>query len=91
MADPYLLFAMLLLAAATVGLVRILTVSGRIEQLLALQLLGTTIVAVVLLLAQGADWPGLRDLALVLGLLASVVAIAFVQFGGIVSRNRGEK
>ncbi len=91
MADPHLLAALVLLVTVTVGLVRVLLSTGRVERLLALQLLGTTAVAVVLLLAQGLMLPGLRDLALVLGLLASTVAVAFVRYGGLVSRKEERK
>jgi len=65
--------------------------AGRVERLLALQLLGTTAVAIVLLLSQGLELPGLRDLALVLGLLAATVAVAFVRYGGLDSGKEGRK
>ncbi len=91
MAEPHLLAALVLLVTVTVGLVRVLLSTGRVERLLALQLLGTTAVAVVLLLAQGLMLPGLRDLALVLGLLASTVAVAFVRYRGLVSGKEERK
>ena len=80
MDELYLYAALLLLATVTTGLLRVLHGSGKVERLLALQLLGTTSVAVVLLLAEGLDRPGLRDLALVLGLLSPILAVAFVRF-----------
>ena len=83
MDDPYLLAALVLLASVTAGLVRVMFGTGRVERLMALQLLGTTAVAVVLLLAQGLELPGLRDLALVLGLLACIMVVAFVRYGGL--------
>jgi len=91
MGEPHLFAATVLLATVTVGLVRVLLGTGRVEGLLALQLLGTTAVAVVLLLAQGLELSGLRDLALVLGLLASTVAVAFVRYGGLDSWRDGPK
>ena len=89
MHDLHLSAAFILLATVAVGLIRVLLRPGRAERLLALQLLGTTSVAVVLLLAQGRDLPGLRDLALVLGLLASIVAVAFVRYCGMGSNKQG--
>jgi multicomponent Na+:H+ antiporter subunit F len=89
MDDPHLLAALILLATVSVGLIRVLLLPGRVDRLLALQLLGTTAVAVVLLLAHGLDLPGLRDLALVLGLLASISAVAFVHYGGVDSDREG--
>lgn len=80
MDELYLYAALLLLATVTIGLLRVLHGSGKLERLLSLQLLGTTSVAVVLLLAEGLDRPGLRDLALVLGLLAPILAVAFVRY-----------
>ena len=83
MGDMYMLVALILLATVTAGLVRIFTGEGKVERLLALQLFGTTAVAIVLLFAEGLKLPGLRDLALVLGLLASIVSVAYVRYGGM--------
>jgi len=83
MSDSHLLAALILLASVTAGLIRIFIGTGRVEWLLALQLLGTSAVAVVLLLAHGMQMPGLRDLALLIGLLTSIMAVAFVRYGGI--------
>lgn len=47
--------------------------------MLAAQLFGTTAVAVLLLLAQSADQPAVRDVALVFALLAAVTMVAFVR------------
>jgi len=81
MAEPHLLAAWVLLTSVTAGLGWIFWKSAGVDRLLALQLLGTTSVAITLLLAEGLALPGLRDLALVLGLLASVMAVAFVRYG----------
>ena len=83
MSDLYLLFALILLGTVSAGLVRIYTGKGKVERLLVLQLFGTTAVAIVLLLAEGLELPGLRDLALVFGLLASVFSVAFVRYGAM--------
>lgn len=81
MSDLYLLFALILLGTVSAGLFRIYTGEGKVERLLVLQLFGTTAVAIVLLLAEGLKLPGLRDLALVFGLLSSIFSIAFVRYG----------
>lgn len=83
MPDLHLLAALILLATVTVGLIKIFNGTGRVEWLLALQLLGTSAVAVVLLLAHGMQMPGLRDLALLIGLLVSILAVAFVRYVSI--------
>ena len=92
MDDPYLLVALILLATVTAGLVRIFAGTGRVERLLALQLFGTTAVAITLLLAEGLELPVLRDLALVLGLLASVMSVAYVRYGSMtpLAEQRGD-
>lgn len=81
MSAPHLSAALLLLLVMVAGLLRLFHGTGRTQRLLALQLFGTAAVAVVLLLAQGLGSQALRDLALVLALLAPVVAVAFVRRG----------
>lgn len=49
------------------------------DRMLAVQSFGTITVAALLLLAQGSNIPALRDVALVLALLAAVTAVAFVR------------
>lgn len=90
MAEYYLIAATILLATVTAGLVRIFVFSGRVERLLALQLFGTTAVAIVLLLAEGLQMPGLSDLALVLGLLASTLSVAYARYGRFDSTDDSE-
>jgi multicomponent Na+:H+ antiporter subunit F len=79
----YIIAALILLATVTAGLVRIFISPGRVEWILALQLLGSSAVAVVLLLAQGMQMPGLINLALLIGLLTSILAVAFVRYSRI--------
>lgn len=55
------------------------------DRLVAIQLFGTTATAALLILAQSEAMPALRDVALVIALLAAVVSAALVQF------LRGEK
>jgi len=85
MNDLYQLAALILLATVTAGLVRIFIGTYGVARLLALQLFGTTVVAIVLLLAEGLQQPVLRDLALVMGLLASTMSIAYVRYSGVKS------
>lgn len=49
------------------------------DRMLAVQLFSTTTVATLLLLAQGLGIAALRDVALVIALLATVTAVAFVR------------
>ena len=70
-----------LLVAVSLGLLRVVRGPTRADRLLVVQLLGTTSVAILLLLSRGLDVPVLRDVALVFALFAAVVAIAFVEHG----------
>ena len=90
MPDSHMIAALVLLVTVTAGLIRIFIGTGRVEWLLALQLLGTSAVAVVLLLAHAMQMPGLRDLALLIGLLASILAVAFVRYIEIDSNQEQE-
>lgn len=69
-------FLLLNLAA---GLWRVMRGPTAADRMLAAQLFGTTAAAVLLLLAESAGEPALRDIALVFALLAAVAAVAFVQ------------
>lgn len=70
--------AVLLLASLVLGLIRIWRGPGFADRMLAAQLFGTTGVAVLLVLAELLHMPALRDVALVLALLAIVAVLAFV-------------
>jgi multicomponent Na+:H+ antiporter subunit F len=71
------------------GLILLLTIGGGVwralrgpsaaDRMLAVQVFGTTAVAILLLLAQAFGNVALRDVALVFALLAAVTAVAFVQ------------
>lgn len=52
----------------------------RADRLVAVQLFGTTGSAALLILAQSEAMPALRDVALVIALLAAMVSAALVQF-----------
>lgn len=74
-----LLFAALLLLTLLPGLWRVWVGPGRVDRLLAIQLCGSGGTAVLLVLAEGLGQPALRDVALVLALLAAMISGALVQ------------
>lgn len=71
--------ALLLLATIGVGLVRVVIGPTPSDRLMAAQLMGTTGVAVLLILAPLVGVPALVDVALVFALLASVAISAFTR------------
>jgi multicomponent Na+:H+ antiporter subunit F len=75
----YLLCAIFLLATVGTGLPRLLRGPTTADRMLALQLFGTTGVAVLLLLAKAWHNPALLDVALVFALLAPVAVVALVR------------
>ncbi len=75
----YYALALFLLLNLCAGMWRILRGPTTADRMLAAQLFGTTVVAMLLLLAQASGNPALRDVALIFALLAAVTAIAFVQ------------
>lgn len=75
----YLALALLLLLTLGGGIWRALRGPTAADRMLAVQVFGTTTVAILLLLAGGSDIAALRDVALVFALLAAVTAVAFVR------------
>jgi multicomponent Na+:H+ antiporter subunit F len=73
------LYSTLLLLTIVVGLGRVVLGPERVDRLLAIQLFGTAGTALLLVLAQWQGQPALRDVALLLGLLAAVASAALVQ------------
>ncbi len=71
--------ALFLLLNVAAGLVRVWWGPTVPDRMLAAQLLGTTGTAILLLLAEGLTQPTLRDVALVLALLASISTVVFVR------------
>jgi multicomponent Na+:H+ antiporter subunit F len=71
--------ALFVLANLSLGLLRVLRGPNPADRMMAAQLFGTTAVAVLILLAQALDRPGLRDVALIFAILAAVAAVAFVK------------
>jgi len=68
----------ILLACLLAGFWRILRGPSQFDRMLSAQLLGTTAVAIIVVLARVQDMPVLLDVALVLALLAAVKLVAFV-------------
>lgn len=68
-----------LIVNAGVGLVRVVRGPSPLDRVLAVQIMGTTGVAVLLLLAEAGGASSLRDVALIFVLLAAVVSVAFVE------------
>ena len=78
--DDFLLAAAgFVLAMAAIGLLRLLMGPGDADRIMAAQLLGTSGVAVLLLLGKATGAPALIDVALLLALLAAFVTAAFVK------------
>lgn len=68
-----------LLATLVLGLMPVLRADSTASRMLAMQLLSTSGVGVLLLLASALALPALLDVALVLALLAAVALIAFTR------------
>jgi len=77
MSAPVAILA-LLLACLLAGFWRILRGPSQSDRMLSAQLLGTTAVAITVVLARPQNLPALFDVALVLALLAAVKLVAFV-------------
>jgi len=73
----YLALALFLLLTLAAGFWRLRRGPTPADRMLAAQLFGTTATAILLLLAEALDLPALRDVALVLALLAVIAVIAF--------------
>lgn len=71
--------ALFLLLNLVAGLVRVYRGPAPGDRMLAVQLFGTTTVAILLLLAEAAALPALRDVALLFVLLATLTTVAFVR------------
>lgn len=85
LADFLLAAAGVVLATMALGLVRVLRGPRDADRMMAAQLLGTSGVAVVLLLGKATGVSGAVDVALTLALLAPFASIAFVQSADTVS------
>ena len=79
MASFYLAVAFILLMTMAFGLIRVMRGPTCVDRMLAAQLLGTSSVGILLLLAMAFDQSALRDVALVFALLAAISGLAFVR------------
>lgn len=82
MSQFFLGIALFLLINILVGLYRVFRGPTLGDRMLALQLFGTTGVAILLLLAECLAEPALRDVALVFALLAVLAIVAYVKLVG---------
>ena len=73
--------ALLLLLTLAGGLARVALGPTAADRMLAAQLFGTTGVGILLLFAEASGTGALRDVALVLALLAALSTVAFVRRG----------
>lgn len=79
MINPYLFFATVILLTVIAGVVRVFRGPTRADRMLSAQLCGTTIVAIVLLVAESGRDSKLYDVALVFALLTAIATVAFVR------------
>ncbi|MEA3638873.1 MAG: monovalent cation/H+ antiporter complex subunit F [Lamprobacter sp.] len=75
----YYALILFLLLTLVAGLWRIRRGPTAADRMLAAQLFGTTATAILLLLSEASAQPALRDLALVLALLAAITVTAFTR------------
>ena len=75
----YIILALFLLLNLAAGMWRVFLGPTTADRMLAVQLFGTTAVAILLLLAQLTGNSAILDVALLFALLAGVTAVAFVQ------------
>ncbi len=73
------LFALILLPAIAVGMIRILRGPTAADRMMTAQLFGTCGVAILLLLSAGMLNPVLIDIALVFALLAALATLTFIR------------
>ena len=74
-----MMLAVALLCTVLLGLWRVIKGPTLLDRLLSVQLFGTTGVALCLILAQALSQSALRDVALVLAVLAAAAPVALVQ------------
>ena len=80
MDEPFFAFIELfLLLNILLGLVRLLRGPTSADHMLAIQLLGTTGVGILVVMAQRMDMPALRNVALVFALLATLTVVAYAR------------
>lgn len=70
---------LLLILNILLGMVRIVRGPTPVDRVLAIQMFGTTGVALLLVMAHRMDMAALRNAALIFGLLATLAVVAFVR------------
>jgi multicomponent Na+:H+ antiporter subunit F len=75
--EIYLSIAAFILITLVIGLLRVFWGPTRADRILSAQLMGTTGVAIILLLSEAMQMPSLVDVALVFALLSAVTATVF--------------
>jgi multicomponent Na+:H+ antiporter subunit F len=79
MTEFYLAMSLLLLLTMAAGLVRVIIGPTPADRMMAAQLLGTSSIGVLLLLAPAIGVPALVDVGLIFALLAAVSVAAFTR------------
>lgn len=79
MTELFLAVSLLLLMTMTAGLVRVVVGPTPADRMMAAQLLGTSSIGALLLLAPALGEPALVDVALIFALLAAVAVAAFTR------------
>lgn len=90
MAFFYTILVVFLLLNMAAAMVRVIRGPTAADRLMTAQLFGTTGVAVLLVLAESAALPALRDVALVLALLAVLIVICFTRTVRAAATKRGD-
>ncbi len=75
----YIVLTLFLLANMAAAMARVFRGPTTADRLMTAQLFGTTGVGILVLLAEAASMPALRDVALVFALLAVLVVLAFTR------------
>lgn len=78
MDEIYLSIAAFILITLVIGLVRVFWGPTRADRILCAQLMGTTGVAIILLLSEAMQMSSLVDVALIFALLSAVTATVFI-------------
>jgi multicomponent Na+:H+ antiporter subunit F len=77
--ELFLAMALVLLTTMAAGLMRVIIGPTPADRMMAAQLLGTSSIGMLLLLAPALDVPALVDVALIFALLAAVSVVAFTR------------
>jgi multicomponent Na+:H+ antiporter subunit F len=83
MSEVLLALMVVLLLTLLGGLVRVVRGPSEADRMLAAQLLGTTTVALLMLMAIATGMPRLLDVALVFAILAAIAVVCFVATGEV--------